>query len=184
MALLVAAVLVSSSADAQDSADTPQDRPAPSGTAETDLGVSLDNIRDGLRTPPPRPLLGLDRQVNFRIEIQQKMRLEEMFKALDFKPGPVPAGGIYAYEQQRRLFNPVSHPLMQPYAAFSGGELIVVAIQNLLGRYVGKPAIESLKDANRARAVRAARQVVDQDIETYCAAQPNRWEILLCNPNR
>jgi hypothetical protein len=31
---------------------------------------------------------------------------------------PTPAGGIYAFEQQRMLVPPVDNPLAQPYAAF------------------------------------------------------------------
>ncbi len=105
-----------------------------------------------------------------------------MLSKLDFKSGtgPVPAGGVYAYEQQRRLFNPVDHPLAQPYSAFSGGELITIALQNLVARYLGGALVNSITDAERARAERAAREEVARDIEGYCGRRPDRAHIDLC----
>lgn len=177
--LLIAALsLVASGAIAQDS-------PAAAEASEhPDYGVSLDRIRDALADPPEAPLRGLDSMLTFRVQVREKASLEEFFKGTDFRPGPIPPGGLYAYEQQRRLFNPVDRPLMQPYAAFSGGELITIAIQNILGRYLGKAALDSLKAQNRERALANARREVNQSVEDYCAQQPKRYEVLLCNPNR
>ena len=82
----------------------------------------------------------------------------------EFLAGPVPAGGLYMYEQNRMLFNPVDRPLMQPYAAFSGGQLITIAIENLLGRYLGKPLLAAMSQRARTQAQLAAEEQVRRDI--------------------
>ena len=89
-----------------------------------------------------------------------------------------------AADNQQRLFRPADYPLMQPYAAFNGGELVTIAIQNLIARYLGKPLVNSLTNASHARAERAAKEEVDRGIADYCASRPDRWAILLCNPDR
>lgn len=183
MLLIAAGLLAASTAAAQNPPAVAPERPIGEQPLP-DFGVSLERIREGLLNPPELQLRGFDRMLTFRVEVQERATFEQMFKNTDFRPGPIPPGGIYAYEQQRRLFNPVDRPLMQPYAAFNGGQLITIAIQNLLGYYLGKPALDALKEENRKRALRNAQQEVNQSIEEYCAQQPNRYEILLCNPNR
>ena len=71
----------------------------------------------------------------------------------------LPAGST-PYEQQQRLFNPVDRPLAQPYAAFSAGEAITIAIENLIGKYLGGRLAEAVSGAERAKAeaARAARR--------------------------
>ena len=88
------------------------------------------------------------------------------------------------YEEQRRLFNPVDHPLMQPYAAFSGGELITVAIENLLGHYLAPKITDSLRTRVRTREQQAAYEEALRDIEAFCDSRPDRHLIVLCNPDR
>ncbi len=183
-ALVFTGILATTPVAAQDPAasSTGHSAQAQEGTAANDLPVSLDRIREGLKKAPEQPLLqGLDREADFRVEVQEKAKLEEILKKLDFKTGPAPAGGLYGYEQQQRLFNPVDHPLMQPYAAFSGGELVTIAIQNLIARYLGKPLVNAITDAAHERAERAAKEEVDRSIVEYCADRPDRWNITLCN---
>ena len=181
-AILTTAIVVAQvpSATAQGASVPPAQETSP---AESPVSpVSLERIRQGLRKLPEQPLLqGLDRKADFSVQIREKAKLEEILKKLDFKAGPAPAGGLYGYEQQRRLFNPVDRPLMQPYAAFSGGELLTIAIQNLMGRYLAKPLINALTDANHARAERNAKEEADRNIAAYCASRPDRWNITLCN---
>jgi hypothetical protein len=149
-----------------------------SGAANPELPVSLDHIRDGLKKPADSSLLrGAELPADFRIEIVEQQKIDEILKKLDFKSGPAPAGGLYGYEQQRRLFNPTDRPLMQPYAAFSGGELITIALENILGRYLG----QALASASNERAERAAREEVDRNIAAYCASRPDRDDIEICN---
>ena len=55
---------------------------------------------------------------NFKVEVQEKQRLEDLVAAIfkDVKKVPVPAGGIYMQEMQRQWWPAVDNPLMQPYA--------------------------------------------------------------------
>lgn len=183
-ALILAALLVATPVAAQGQA-----APAPStptslpGDAPAELPVSLDRIRDGLQRSEGPILTGLNRQADFRVEIEERQKLEELYKRLDVKAGYVPAGGLYMYEQQRLFFNPTSRPLMQPYAAFSGGELITIAIQNLLGRYLGKPLVQAAANKYRSSQVSAAQEEVRREIAAYCASRPDFMDIRLCNPD-
>jgi hypothetical protein len=157
-----------------------------SSTGDTqagDLPVSLDRIRAGLKRQATDSLLRrIEIPPDFRIHILEQQKINDMLSKLDFKhlSGPAPAGGLYGYEQQQRLFNSVDHPLVQPYAAFSGGEFITIAIQNLIGKYLGGPIVNAVTGAARARAERAAREEVDQAIADYCAARRDRADIQLC----
>ena len=109
----------------------------------------------------------------FRIEIQERTRLQELLATLDFKSGPTPAGGVYAAEMQRVMFPSVSNPLMQPYAAFNQPELMTIIIENLVGKYLIAKAFGAMNAAARERAEAAAREDVRQTIVQYCAGQPN-----------
>lgn len=181
--LMAVGIFVARTAMAQDAPSPLPGVPPASNVSWPDFGVSLERIREGIDRAPAQRLLG-DRKVTFRVQVQEKATFEAMFKNIDFKPGPIPAGGLYMYEQQRRLFNPIDRPLMQPYAAYSGGQFTIVALENLLGYFLAKPALQALKEENRKRALRNAQREVNLDIEAYCAQQPNRYEVLLCNPNR
>jgi hypothetical protein len=153
--------------------------PPPSQAEDTSgsgLPVSLDRIREGLARPPqPSLLSGLDKEPDFRVQIEERQRFEDLLQRLKVDPpGPVPPGGVYAHEQQQRLFNPVDRPLMQPYAAFSPRELTIVALENIIGQYLARKLIGAVGSAARAEAERAAREEVRQAIVTYCSAQPGR----------
>src|SRR5262245_66411387 len=109
-------------------------------TQTRNLPVSLDHIRAGLKRQATDSILKrVEIPPDFRIQILEQQRIDDLLSKLDFKhlKAPAPPGGLYGYDQQRRLFNPVDNPLVQPYAAFSGSELITVAIENLIARYVG-----------------------------------------------
>ena len=174
--LLIAATLTGAPASAQD--PTPSSATGPVSSPEDgqrQLPVSLDRIREGLSHAPAKPLLsGVERQPDFKIEVEERRRLEEILETLDFKTGPAPPGGLYGYDQQRRLFNPVDHPLMQPYAAFSSGELLTIAIQNLALKYLGGRIADAVSDFERQRAEEAAHAEVARAVAEYCAAQPER----------
>jgi len=183
--LAVVAILVAGPAFGQDagSSSTGQAQSSTQDSQSSDLPVSLDHIRAGLKKQATDSLLRrTEIPADFRIQILEQQKIDEMLSKLDFKSGqgPSPAGGLYGYDQQRRLFNPVDHPLTQPYAAFSGGELITIAIENLIARYFGGRLIDAVKDADRASAERAAREEVEREIATYCASRPDRAEIQLC----
>lgn len=178
--LLLASTLIGASAAAQDgkpsSAPTSaEDAARKNLPVSKDLPVSLERIREGLATGSPKlSLSALEKPPDFKVEVQERRALEEILSSLDFKTGPAPAGGIYGYEQQRQLFNPVDRPLAQPYAAFSAGEAITIAIENLIGKYLAGRLAETTSNAERAKAETAARRDVAGAIEKYCAADAER----------
>jgi hypothetical protein len=182
--LLLASMLAGASVWAQDGKPS---SPPPAEDARNDkLPVSLDRIREGLASGPSLlSFSALEKPPDFKVEVQERRVLEEILATLDFKTGPVPAGGLYAYEQQQRLFNPVDRPLAQPYAAFSAGEAITIAIENLIGKYLGGRLVETVSNAERAKAEAAARRDVAGAIEKYCAADPERAKRLsICTSTR
>jgi len=124
------------------------------------LPVSLERIREGLASDKPSLLDALNLETNFRVEVKERRpNFGDMFPPGSFDGGPVPPGGLYAYEQQRRLF-PNSTP-----ALFTVDTLPVFrAIVNAIG------------DARRARAETAARAEVERAMAEFCAAQPNSGE--------
>ena len=180
--LLVALLSLAMPASAQDPASSSAGSASASpGQDAGDLPVSLDRIREALQKAPEQPLLrNLERRADFTIEVAEQARIDALLSKLDFRSGPVPAGGLYAYEQQRRLFSPTSRPLAQPYAAFSGGELITIALENIIGRYVGGRLWNALTSAERARAEAQAKEEVAAAVAEYCAARPDRDSIRLC----
>jgi len=147
----------------------------PPANPDAGLPVSLDRIRDALQQAPAQGLRGLNEIPTFKIEIRerQKVSLDDLIKSLDFKSGPVPAGGVRAFEQQRQMWNATDHPLQQPYAAFSQPELLTILIENVIGKYLGGKALSALSAAERNHAETAAREEVHRAIAEYCAAQPN-----------
>jgi hypothetical protein len=185
--LLVGFLVSTSAAAAQEPTASSQTGTLQSSNTDTqagDLPVSLDKIRAGLKRQATDSILKrVEIPPDFRIQILEQQRINDMLSKLDFKhlSAPAPAGGLYGYDQQQRLFNSVDHPLVQPYAAFSGGELITVAIENLIARYLGGRIVSGVTDFERARAERAARQEVDQAIADYCAARADRSDLQLCN---
>jgi hypothetical protein len=141
--------------------------------AKPKLPVSLDHIRKALEQQPAQPLLKLPDQPTFKIQVQERNRLQDLLATLDFKGGPAPAGGLYAAEMQRVMFPSVSNPLVQPYAPFSQPELLTIILENLAGKYLIGKAFNAVSAADRDRAEAAARDEVRQTIAQYCAGQPN-----------
>jgi hypothetical protein len=187
MALVFTATLLAAPAWAQQAQPSPKPETPSSPKDEkastsqepkdqgSDLPVSLDKIKEALQQAPPEPLRGLDVKPTFKLEVQErrKISLDDLLKSLDFKAGPVPAGGVYGAEMQRQVWNPVDHPLRQPYAAFSQPELLTILVENLVGKYLGGKAINALTAAERAHALSAAQAEVRSAVDEYCAAQPN-----------
>jgi hypothetical protein len=138
------------------------------------LPVSLDKIRGALQQKQAITLRTLDERPTFRVQILERQRIEELLATLNFKSSsPAPAGGLYGYEQQRQMWNPVDNPMMQPFAAFNQGELLTIALENLIGKYVVGQGVTAVKNAIKTSQANAAREEVRQAITDYCAAQPN-----------
>jgi hypothetical protein len=179
---LTAALLAAPASAQQPPASAPADSPggqaAPSeetaGSSDHALPVSLDKIREALQQPPsPLSLRTLDERPTFRVQIQERMRIEELLASLNFKTSPAPGGGLYGYEQQRQMFPTVDNPLRQPYAAFNQGELLTILIENLAIKYLGGRALNAISNAERKRAENAAKEEVREAVAQYCAAQPH-----------
>jgi hypothetical protein len=160
---------VSPSQDAAPQQETPKEAPTQPTAA---LPVSLTKIREALETTPTLSLATVDERPLFRVQIQERQKIEEMLATLNFKAGPVPAGGVYMAEQNRIMFPPVDNPLRQPYSAFNQTELLTILIENLAGRYLAGKAMNAISQSERARAVGAAKDEVRAAVEQYCAAQP------------
>jgi len=163
-------------------APVPSTSPAPSpaagsspaqDTPRLNLPISIDRIRKELEQKPLRPVFTLRGQPTFRIEVQERNRLQELIASLDFRSGPAPAGGLYAAEMQRVMFPSTSNPLRQPFAAFNQPELLTILIQTIAGKYLAGRAIGAITNAERAAAEAAAREELKRTIALYCAAQPN-----------
>ena len=157
----------------------------PDDQASAALPVSLDKIREALQQPPVQPLRGLDERPLFRVEIRERLRIDELLQTLKFNSGPAVPGGLYGYEQQRIMFPTVDNPLAQPWSAFTQPELAKVAsismIETLIARYLAKRIIGAVGVAERASAERSAREEVSRAVAEYCAAQPNHGAgIQLC----
>jgi hypothetical protein len=179
--LMVAAMALAAPAAAQErAASSTVDGTSSNGDADPTLPVSLERIREGLNKPPDAGLRNLDVKADFSIQIEEQRHIDEIMSKLDFKSGPAPAGGLYAYEQQRQLFKPSSRPLQQPYAAYSGGEFFTIAIENLLRVYLGDKLKDGWNARARTRDESQAREEVDQAIADYCAGRPDRYQIQLC----
>jgi hypothetical protein len=174
---LLAAVLASSvAAPRQDTTvsstgGTQSPSTSPAETPTLDLPVSLDRIRDGLSVPTPLQESLLKRPT-FKVEVEQH-HIQEVLADLDLKHRLVPPGGLYGYETQRVMLNSVNQPLLQPYAAFSGGELLTLALEGLITKYLGGRAIDAITAGDRARAETAARTEVSREIARYCAGLPD-----------
>jgi hypothetical protein len=183
LGLLFTAVLLAARARAQqpppstppDSSSATQDAKTAKDAkdCESNLPVSLDKIREALQQTPGLSLRSLDERPIFRVQIHERQKIEELLASMDLKAGPTPAGGVYMFEQQRLMFNPVDHPLMQPYAAFSGNELLTILVENLVGKYLGGKMVNAVSKAERARAEALARDEVNAAVAEYCNAQPN-----------
>ena len=181
LAVLFTVIVAVPPAHAQDTQASSSQPPASAAkdSAQSNLPVSLDKIREALSQPPALSLRSLDETPTFRMQILERQKIEELLATLFLKstPGPfggyTPGGGLYGFEQQRQMFPAVDNPLRQPYAAFSGGELLTILIENLVGRYLGGRAIDAVSGAERARAEAAAKEEVRNAVTQYCAAQPN-----------
>ena len=156
--VLLASVLMAAPVAAQEPAPPPLDLP-----------VSVERIREALSAPGPSLLDALNRQPNFRLEIEeQRPTFAEIFGGQDFKGGPVPPGGLYAYEQQRRMFPDSTPPLFSINAVPLVGGLV-----------------NAIADWRRARSASAARAEVERAMAEFCAAQPNGGaSVVGCQKNR
>ena len=136
---------------------------------------SLDRIRERLaEASPVQESLG--KQPTFRIQIDEaRRRFLELVHTLEVEvtdKRPPPPGGVYGYETQRIAMAALDRDRMEPYAAFSGPEFLTLAIEGLVGKYLGGRTLNAVTDSERARAEAAAREEASRTVRQYCAAQP------------
>ena len=168
----------SSGSTATEDTKTAQDPKEP----EPKLPVSITKIREALETTPLLSLRTVDERPTFRIQIQERQRIEELLATLKFKTGPVPAAGMYMAEQNRIMFPAVDNPLRQPLAAFNQPELLTILIENLVGHYLGGKAINAVSKAERTAAESAAKDEVRAAVAQFCSSQrSNGAGIQICD---
>jgi len=140
------------------------------------LPVSLDRIREALaQTPPVEPLKGLNEQPTFRLQIQERQKISQLMDSIKFEggSGPEVAGGRANYEMQRLLFPPVDNPRVQPYAAFSTGEILTLGAEALLEKVMAQKVFHIFGDLLRAQTEREAREEVARSLAAFQAAHPD-----------
>jgi len=185
LALLLTATVLGSPVGAQQtpvssSQDGIKDEATPAPPSS--LPVSLTKIREALETTPALSLRSIDERPMFRVQIRERQKIEELIATLNFKAGPVPAGGVYMAEQNRIMFPSVDNPLRQQFAAFNQSELLTILIENLAGKYLAGKAINAISKSERANAEAAAREEVRVAVAQYCTAQPrNGAGIQICD---
>jgi hypothetical protein len=186
-ALLFSAILIAAPARAQPTPAAPEaqatEQGRPADPAKKDdsrepgqtlnLPVSLEKIKGALQQSEGVPPLIIDQRPTFRVQIRERLKIEELLATLNFKTDPPPAGGIYMQEQNRVMFNPVDHPTMQPYGAFGQGQLLTILIENLVGHYLAGKVGSTISKAERARAEEQAKEEVRVAVAEYCNAQSN-----------
>jgi hypothetical protein len=173
-AILLAVPAAAQQGQPSSNAVSTSSQPDAGSTATTNFPVSLERIRGALERPTPAQLLkGIDEKPTFRIEIQERQKIEELLATLDFKGGPTAPGGVYGYEQQRLAFPPVDNPLAQPYAAFSQGQLLTILVENIVGKYMAAGAASGIRKAMHERSEATVRREVDEAIAEYCSGKPD-----------
>jgi hypothetical protein len=133
-----------------------------------ELPVSLDHIREALARPPGLRWTPPEVKPDFVVHVSERERFEKMMPPWDFRSGPVPPGGLYAWEQLQRSGVAMAQPLIS---------VDLMAIAHEIGG-----AISAMRTAY---ATAAAREEVRRAIEAYCAAQPDRGAgIAICTTPR
>ena len=144
--------------------------------ATPSVPVSLDRIREALaQAPPAEPLKGLNEQPTFRLQIQERQKINLLMDSIKFDGGggPEVAGGRANYEMQRLLFPPVDNPRVQPYAAFSTGEILTLAAEALVEKLVAQKVSHLFSGMLGAQTEREAREEVARSLAAFVVAHPD-----------
>lgn len=134
-------------------AQTLQTAPPDPGTATV---VSLARIRAALERPAAFRLPQERPKADFVVNVIEKSWFERAMPPVDFRSGPVPPGGLYAYEQLQRL-SPTS-----PIPLFSMPLLPII-----------QGMARGFSSARDAQSSASAHREVLRAVAEYCAAQPN-----------
>ena len=113
------------------------------------LPVSIERIRAALERPDLLTLRHIT--PDFVVDVRERERFDKLVPPMDFSSGPVPPGGLYAYEQLQRAGVPITQPLVLI-------DLMAIA--------------QEIRRAHAPHEAASAREEVRQAIADYCAAQP------------
>jgi len=92
----------------------------------------------------------------FRTAVQGQ-RIQAVLDALDFNGGPMPPGGLYAFEQSQLLGNP-----------WAGRPIVEVNVLPLVAA-----AYRAIRSAHHEHADRAAHEEVQRALIAFCETQTN-----------
>jgi hypothetical protein len=131
--------------------------PVPASGTIPELPVSLTRIRHSLERPAPLRITLPDSNADFHVEIRERPLyspnlLGPVETLWSVAPGPVPAGGLHAYEQRQRLGQTWSQPMFA---------------LDLLS--IGSSVQQAVAKARRSRAEQAARDEVRRALAEFCA---------------
>jgi hypothetical protein len=134
--------------------DPPASASSEPAAAQTSTG-SLSRIRQALETQTHSLKLDATQEnpPTFRAEIRGR-RVESVLDRLDFRPGPMPPGGLYAFEQAQLLGNP-----------WAGRPMIEVNVLPIF-----EAAYRAISSARSRHAERAAHEAVQRALIELCAA--------------
>ncbi|HVZ36945.1 MAG TPA: hypothetical protein VG963_31180 [Polyangiaceae bacterium] len=108
------------------------------------------------------------------MNITEQQKFEELLSKITYEaPGPQVAGGVYAYEQQQLFFPRINNPQVQPYGAFTTGQVTTLAVEALIERYVAEKMAHVVGAALKEQAERDAREEVARALAAYQASQAN-----------
>jgi len=154
-------------------------QPAPdtdkASPAAPSVPVSLDRIREALaQAPPADSLKGLNEQPTFRLQVQERQKINQLMDSIRFDGGGGPEvfGGRSNYEMQRLLFPPVDNPLVQPYAAFNTGQILTLAAEALVAKLATEKMSKVFGGMLRAQAEREAREEVARSLAEFKLTLP------------
>jgi hypothetical protein len=149
-ALILAGVLASQAV---------QSPPSPA-LAPGDVPVSIDRIQRALAQ---ESALKLTDGTRFRVEIFGRRPTLAELLGPDFLKGPTlpPAAGMTHQE----FLAMVTPPLAQPYGAFTGTDLLQVAITTMLQQWAVQKALDKLRAATTEREREQARREVDEAMD-------------------
>jgi hypothetical protein len=124
---------------------------------------SVERIRAELERTPRLTTQTLDATPHFALVVRETRPFEYVHE-FDFSSGPIPPGGLYAYEQQQRIGPAMSQPL------------VIVDLMPIARMVAG-----TMRKHQAAARLAAARAETAHAIADYCAAQPGHGEgIRIC----
>jgi hypothetical protein len=114
------------------------------GPSRPQLPVSLSRIREALKKPE-NPLTSPQAKADFKVEIAEQQRFQDLVDLLDFSASPV-----------------------VPAVLFGGSQTQPLVSVSLSG--IGASVANSVAKARRARAERLAREEVERALSQFCAS--------------